>query len=85
VVETDRFFLCPSFFCRIGPWPECLGWDAQDCANYIKLLAPDVDNIPIIIPPEIAGGRGGASRRDIHRVYILVDEYGVVSMNPHRA
>lgn len=67
-----------------GPWPECLGWDANDCASYIKLLAPDVDNVPIIVPPDIKGGKGG-SRTDIHRVYILVDEYGVVCMNPHRA
>jgi hypothetical protein len=82
----------PFLFPFLGPWPECLGWDAQDCANYIKLLAPDVDNIPIVIPPDIArsggsgtGARAVANKRDIHRVYILVDEYGVVSMNPHRA
>jgi len=57
-----------------GPWPECLGWDGEDCMTYIQTLAPEVKSLHQVRPVD----------KDPHRVYIIVDEYGVVAMNPHR-
>jgi hypothetical protein len=59
---------------RNGPWPECLGWDGEDCMTYIQTLSPEVRSLHQVKPVN----------KDNHRVYIIVDEYGVVSLNPHR-
>mmetsp|Transcript_49160 Transcript_49160/g.73056 ORF Transcript_49160/g.73056 Transcript_49160/m.73056 type:complete len:157 (+) Transcript_49160:155-625(+) len=57
-----------------GPWPECLGWDGQDCMDYIQAEAPDIDNCNIIQP----------TKREHHRIYVVCDEFGVVVKVPHR-
>ena len=57
-----------------GPWPECMGWQGEDCANYIKGVVDDTVSAEVldeIIP-------------DIHRVVVRVDDNNVVMTMPIR-
>lgn len=57
-----------------GPWPECVGWQGQDCATYIQGETSDVVSAEVM--DEI--------QPDIHRVVIRVDENNVVISMPFR-
>lgn len=59
---------------KIGPWPECLGWQGEDCATYISQEIDDNPEIAIIRP----------GTPEIHRVFVVVDQYNVVVKVPHR-
>lgn len=57
-----------------GPWPECVGWQGEDCANYIQ--GETTDSVSAEVMDEI--------QPDIHRVVIRVDENNVVISMPKR-
>mmetsp|Transcript_32559 Transcript_32559/g.39592 ORF Transcript_32559/g.39592 Transcript_32559/m.39592 type:complete len:140 (+) Transcript_32559:65-484(+) len=62
---------------EIGPWPECVGWHGQECVDYINQEAANYDPdlvTKVVTPNEPAP----------HRVYIVVDNYGVVKQTPRR-
>ena len=59
---------------KIGPWPECVGWQGEDCETYIWSVIDDHPDIRIIRP----------GIPDVHRVFVVVDEYNVVVKIPHR-
>ena len=59
---------------EVGPWPECVGWQGDDCADYIQDRTPD--DAQIFVQPR--------NPRDIHRVYVRVDENNVVINIPRR-
>lgn len=79
---------------NIGPWPECIGWFSDDCADYIRSEAADQVKVAVIRPPptvvmtaDESGGDGTGSvtiTGDNHRVQVRVDEYNVVVAVPSR-
>mmetsp|Transcript_30041 Transcript_30041/g.36648 ORF Transcript_30041/g.36648 Transcript_30041/m.36648 type:complete len:98 (-) Transcript_30041:387-680(-) len=56
-----------------GPWDECLNMSAEDCAEYIEEIAPDVFT-------HIVYKRQSESKR----IWIQVDDKDIVKVAPTR-
>lgn len=63
---------------REGPWPDCLGMDGQDCIQFIQIYAKDVECY--ILDPDMMVTMDFRT----NRVWIRVDEEGIVNQIPKR-
>lgn len=59
-----------------GPWPECVGWEGQDCKLYIETVTPDHPKVVVI--------GGPATTIDYHRVRVFTSVEGLVIKVPER-
>mmetsp|Transcript_18858 Transcript_18858/g.26754 ORF Transcript_18858/g.26754 Transcript_18858/m.26754 type:complete len:133 (+) Transcript_18858:239-637(+) len=57
----------------MGPWPQCVGMQADDCIALIEVLAADIYTV-VVLPVE----------PERTRVRVSVDETGKVNRVPHR-
>uniref|UniRef100_A0A7S2DWL7 Subtilisin n=1 Tax=Helicotheca tamesis TaxID=374047 RepID=A0A7S2DWL7_9STRA len=63
-----------------GPWPDCVGMMGTDCVTYIEAAAEDVQgHVTIVYPDETKD-----DDFDPVRVFVDVDEYGIVIAIPGR-
>lgn len=65
---------------REGPWPQCVGMDADECKRMIQTYASDVRGNVVILSEDAAVTMD--FRTD--RVRIFVDEKNVVTHIPGR-
>lgn len=95
IEEHRKLNVFGNLYPNIGPWPECVGWFSDDCADYIRSEANDQVKVAVIRPAptvvvtadESEGGDGTGSvtiTGDHHRVQVRVDEYNVVVAVPSR-
>ena len=63
-----------------GPWPSCLGQDADDCVEYIQNSAKPSPSTIVVISP----GTMVTDDFQKDRVRIYVDEDGKVNAIPDR-
>eukprot|EP00545_Synedropsis_sp_CCMP1620_P011835 CAMPEP_0119008776 /NCGR_PEP_ID=MMETSP1176-20130426/3930_1 /TAXON_ID=265551 /ORGANISM="Synedropsis recta cf, Strain CCMP1620" /LENGTH=350 /DNA_ID=CAMNT_0006961175 /DNA_START=51 /DNA_END=1103 /DNA_ORIENTATION=- len=65
---------------HIGPWHECIGWEAHDCAAYIKSITSDAPKI--LITQTNHGSDAESLHR--HRVLVYTSVEGLVIKIPQR-
>ena len=63
-----------------GPWPSCLGQDANECVDYIQKTAKPTPSIIVVISP----GTMVTDDFEKDRVRVYVDNDGQVIAIPDR-
>jgi hypothetical protein len=63
---------------QTGPWHECIGWEANDCQQYIQSITTDSPKIML------TSSSSGQATQIMHRVLVYTSVDGLVIRKPER-